>query len=317
MRRAAGFTLVELMIATSLVLLGVAGALSLVARGRGAYRSVEAHAQLEETARAALDMLAYEVRMAGHLGLLAPGSNVIGAMASGTVPPPELAVGGGCTDALALDLGEPLAGADGAFAAGPDVALDCDPSPLGRAVPGADTFIVRRTAPTAAAPDPGRLQLESSRWEGRLMTDGQRQLGDDSAVHDIEASVFYVSQDATGATGRPSLRRKRLVGGSAPSFQDEELVPGVEDLQVEFGFTGGDNTAVEPVQYVPIDAVPDDSQVHSVRLWVLVRSESGEAAAQRLPALAYANRRLEAEVARHPRLLVSRTIAVRNLETGR
>jgi hypothetical protein len=255
--------------------------------------------------------------MAGHLGLLAPGSNVTGATATGAAPPPELAVAGGCIDALALDLGEPLAGADGAFAAGPDVALDCDPSPLGRAVPGADTFIVRRTAPTAAAPDPGRLQLESSRWEGRLMTDGQRQLGDDSAVHDIEASVFYVSQDATGVAGRSSLRRKRLVGGSAPSFQDEELVPGVEDLQVEFGFTGGDSTAAEPVQYVPMDALPDDSQVRSVRLWVLVRSESGEAAAQRLPALAYANRRLDAEVARHPRLLVSRTVAVRNLETGR
>lgn len=317
MRRAAGFTVVELMIATSLVLLGVAGSLSLVARGRGAYRSVETRAQLEETARAALDMLAYEVRMAGHLGLLAPGSSVAGAMETGAAPPPELAVGGGCADALALDLGKPLAGADGAFAAAPDIALDCDPSPLGRAVPGADTLIVRRTAPTAAAPDPGRLQLESSRWEGRLMTDGQRRLGDDSAVHDIEASVFYVSQDATGASGRPSLRRKRLVGGSAPSFQDEELAPGVEDLQVEFGFTGGDDPAVEPIQYVPMDALPGDAQVRSVRLWVLVRSESGEAAARRLPALAYANRRLEAEVARHPRLLVSRTIAVRNLETGR
>jgi type IV pilus assembly protein PilW len=312
MKTLAGFTLVELMIVTVLTLLGVASALSVVARGRGAYRSVETRAQLEETARAALDTLAREARLAGYLGLAIPGSAVTGATAVGAPPPPDLAVGGGCADSLALDLGRPLSGADGRFAATADLPLDCDPSPRGRVVPGADTFIVRRAGTSPAAPDPGRLQLESQRWAARLLADGQRQLSDDSMINDLEASVFYVSGDATGAIGRPSLRRKRLVGGSAPSFQDEELVPGVEDLQVEFGIAGpvGGNPGLR--EYVPVGAVPQDAQVRSVRFWVLVRSGSAEAAPLEMPALAYANRVREPELSRFPRLLASVTVALRN-----
>jgi hypothetical protein len=300
------------MIATLLVALGLASSLSLVARGRGAYRSVEARMQLEETARAALDILSDEIRMAGYLGLAAPGSSVVGSTKTGTAAPPDLAVAGGCVDALALDLARPLAGADGTFAAGTGLPLGCDPAPLGRTVPGADTLIARRAAATQSAPDPGRLQLESQRWDARLMADGQRRLGDDSAINDIEASVFYVSRDAIGAAGRPSLRRKRLVGGSAPSFQDEELVPGVEDLQVEFGLTRSSDAAPEFQDYVLTDALPEDAQLQSVRLWVLVRSESANPVAVQLPALSYANRVQAPETSRYPRLLASRTIALRN-----
>ena len=48
-------------------------------------------------------------------------------------------------------------------------------------------------------------------------------------------SVFYVSSDSTGRRDWPSLRRKRLVGGTRPAFQDEELVSGITDLQVAVG----------------------------------------------------------------------------------
>ena len=41
--------------------------------------------------------------------------------------------------------------------------------------------------------------------------------------------------DSTGRRDWPSLRRKRLVGGTRPAFQDEELVSGIADLQVKIG----------------------------------------------------------------------------------
>ena len=312
MKHAAGFTLVELMVAAALMLLGIASALSLVARGRGAYQSVEARTQLEETARAALDLLAQEVRMAGYLGLATPGTDVVGATPAGTAPPPELAVGGGCVDSLALDLARPLAGADGRFAAQADLPLDCGASPQGRAMPGADTLVVRRAAAMPTRPDTGRLQLESRRFEARLLADGLQRLGDDSQFNDIEASVFYVSRDATGAAGRPSLRRKRLVGGAAPSFQDEELVPGVEDLQVEFGVSVSGDDDPGPLQYVAMESLPEGARIRSVRLWVLVRSDGPDTVAARMPALAYANRVQGPETSRFPRLLASRTVALRN-----
>jgi hypothetical protein len=44
-----------------------------------------------------------------------------------------------------------------------------------------------------------------------------------------------VSRDSTGRRDWPSLRRKRLVGGTRPAFQDEELVSGIADLQVLVG----------------------------------------------------------------------------------
>ena len=44
-----------------------------------------------------------------------------------------------------------------------------------------------------------------------------------------------MSRDSTGRRGWPSLRRKRLVGGTRPAFQDEELVSGIGDLQVSIG----------------------------------------------------------------------------------
>ena len=44
-----------------------------------------------------------------------------------------------------------------------------------------------------------------------------------------------MSSDSTGRRDWPSLRRKRLVGGTRPAFQDEELVSGITDLQVAVG----------------------------------------------------------------------------------
>jgi len=311
-RNSAGFTLVEVMIAAALMLLGIASALSLVARGRGAYRSAESRVQLEEAAHAALDLLAQEARMAGYLGLAAPGSDVAGATPVGAEPPPELVVSGACAPSLALDLARPLAGADGDLAAGVDIPLGCEASPAGRAMPGTDTLIVRGTAAAPTPPDAGRLQLESRRFEARLLADGQRRLAEDSQVNDVVTSVFYVSRDATAARGRPSLRRKRLVGGAAPSFQDEELVPGVEDLQVEVGISQPGSNDSRQLHYVSLDTLDADADLRSIRLWVLVRSDGPDSVERQLPALAYANRLQEAEVSRYPRLLASRTVALRN-----
>jgi hypothetical protein len=68
-----------------------------------------------------------------------------------------------------------------------------------------------------------------------LAADGSAALGDFSRRHALEVSVFYVSSDSTGRRDWPSLRRKRLVGGVRPAFQDEELVSGIADLQVSVG----------------------------------------------------------------------------------
>jgi len=306
-----GFSLVEIMVAMVLVVLIVAGALALVASGRKAYRSQESRSRLEEAANAALELLAYEIRMAGFLGPLPPGTPVAGSMPVGEPAPTGLSVAGGCVESLAIDLARPIAGADGSYAARPGVPLGCSPSPAGAAAAtGSDTLVVRRVAAAGGTVDAGRLQLEADASVGRLMADGLRQLGQASRIHDLEVSAFYVSADTGGEAGRPSLRRKRLVGGSAPAFQDEELVPGVIDLQVEAGLDlDGDGTEDTRSALVDLDA---DATVQSVYLWILVRSDLPEAVDSSWPALAYSDRRLDAEWSRWPRLLATRSVRLRN-----
>jgi len=306
-----GFSLVEIMVAMALVVLIVAGALALVAGGRKAYRSQESRSRLEETANAALELLTHEIRMAGFLGPLPPGTPVAGSMPVGDPPPTGLSVAGGCVESLALDLATPIGGADGSYAARPGVPLGCSPSPAGASpAAGSDTLVVRRVAAAGGSADAGRLQLEADASVGRLMADGSRRLGPTSRIHDLEVSAFYVSEDTSGEPGRPSLRRKRLVGGSAPAFQDEELVPGVIDLQVEAGLDlDGDGT--EDMRSALVD-VHADAIVQSVYLWVLARSDLPEAVESSWPALAYADRRLDAEWSRWPRLLATRSVRLRN-----
>jgi len=309
--RLAGFTLVEIMVATLLAVLAVASAAGVVARGRGTYRSVESQARMEETARAALDLLGAEIHMAGYLGLAPPGTPVAGSTAVGNDAPAGLGADGGCVASLALDFAAPVAGADGALAASQGVPLGCRASPQGRSIAGTDTLVLRHASAIAARPEAGRLQIESTRRSARLLADGTTVLESAGRLHDVETSAFYVSADSTGLAGRPSLRRKRLVGGAAPSFQDEELVTGVEDLQVEAAVQSDDASGVAD-RHVPLDHIGADARPRALRVWVLVRSDVADPAPVALPALAYANRDLPPESSRYRRLLASRSFELRN-----
>lgn len=314
MSTARGFTLLEVMVAAVILLLAATAGVSLIAQGRRGYREAEVRARLDEAAQAALDVLAYEVRMAGYLGRLDPGSAVDGGQPVGQPEPPALSIRGSCAPSLALDLGVPVGGADGRYAVSSTEPLACAASPGGRAVAGSDTLILRHASADGSAADAGRLQLETTRRGGRLFADGRPQLGPFAAIHDLEVGVYYVSRDSTAMRGQPSLRRKRLVGGTVPAFQDEEIQSGVADLQVEaqvaLAGAGGD----VQLEFVPLDAVPSDRGIRALRLWVLVQGQPGDTAAAWLPALDYANRSLPAVFARYPRLLASRTIQPRNGE---
>jgi hypothetical protein len=242
MTRAAGLTLLEVLIAMLLVLVVTGAALAFVARGRNAQRTGESLARLEEALDDAFQLLADEIRMAGYLGLAPAASAVDGATAVGEPEAAGLAVAGGCVTSLAHDLAHPLAASDGAYRAAPDASLICRPSPRGRHAGGSDVLILRHAAATDSRPTGGRLQLESTLRAARLVADGAMRLGPDARWHDLEVGVYYVSADSTGRDGWPSLRRKRLVGGARPAFQDEELVAGIADLQVEFGLDDAADT---------------------------------------------------------------------------
>ena len=94
MTREHGLTLVELLVAATLMLVALAAALSLLAATRSTWTVGQAQAELQETARAALDLVAADLRLAGHLGLAPPGTPVEGAQPLGMPDPAALAVAG-------------------------------------------------------------------------------------------------------------------------------------------------------------------------------------------------------------------------------
>ena len=314
MTRSKGLTLIELMIAMLLVLIATAGGLAIVAHGRTAQRTSEAVTTLEETTDAAFAILVDELRMAGYLGLAAPGSPVEGSSAIGVAEAAGLAVSGGCGSSLAQDLSSAVTAADGSYRVDRSAPLRCTAGPSGRVVAGADTLTIRHASAAAAAAEAGRLQIESSLRAARLMTDGIARLGTGARVHDLDVSIFYISADSSAQRGWPSLRRKRLVGGTRPAFQDEELVTGVEDMQVEFALDDPFDADSSADRWVTPAEFPTQDTPRAVRLWIRARSDTPENPSIDFPALAYSNRLAAAGSSRYRHKLSNRVIELRNLQ---
>lgn len=274
--RAAGLTFVEVLIAMLLVLVVIAGSLAFVARGRAAQRSGESLAQLEESLDAAFVVLVEEIRLAGYLGLAPPSGAVAGASDAGTPESPGLEVAGPCGASLAHDLAVPVAAADAAYEVAPGMAIGCRPSPAGRRIPASDTLILRHAGPDASVPEAGRLQLETNLRAAALVADGLGRLGADTRWHDLEVGIYYISADSTGRDGWPSLRRKRLVGGARPAFQDEELVSGIADLQVQIGLDDPGDTDVAIDRWVTPAEPWNGGIARALRVELEARSDVAE-----------------------------------------
>ncbi len=296
MTRAAGVTLVEVLVAMLIALVVVAGATAFVVRGRAAHRTSESLAQVEESLDAGFALLVDEIRLAGYLGLAPPGGPVAGSSALGSEERPDLAVAGACGRSLALDLGTPIAAVDGAYAAATGFALGCSPSPDGRAIPRTDTLVIRHASAEPAPARAGRLQLETNLRFAGLAANGVATLGPGARRHDLEVSVYYVSLDSTGRRNWPSLRRKRLVGGTRPAFQDEELVSGIADLQVTLGVDDPADPDSDVDRWIAPGAPDSGGVLRALRIELEAVSDVAEAGID----------------GRHRRKRVSRVVELRN-----
>ena len=113
----------------------------------------------------------------------------------------------------------------------------------------------------------------------------------------------------------PALRAKTLTEiGGEPRFRDEEILPGVEDLQVQFGIA--DTSAGNVVtRYVD----PGDADLRlfpplAVRIWMRIRADSTERDYRDDRTWRYADTEFVPAVTEQGfrRILVSRTVTLRN-----
>jgi type IV pilus assembly protein PilW len=331
--RVRGMGLVEVMVAMAIGLVLLLGATQVYVSSRKTYETNESVARLQETARYAMSVIEPDVRTANYWGLLKGASWVINqasqtAAASSTLTGAALSTQ--CGNNFAIDLNTNIQGDNGGYT------LGCAAWGAG-AVATSDTLTVRRASATVSSVDPANttvLRICSSRTDGQIVNDASGCLvAPTGRVNDLVVHSYYVDRDSDEAAGQPSLRRWSLVNDpidAAPFFRDDEIVNGVEDMQIQFGIDPAGNTGTA-TQYVDAigPATLASAQVVSVRIWLLVRSETPEvgfkdnrtyAYGGRLPAngtTADLNAAGAAALAYKPgdgyhRLLVSRTIMIRN-----
>jgi len=317
-KQQAGVTLVELMVALSIGSFLMIGAVQVYNQSRHAFVINESIARVQETAQFAMDTIEADVRMASNWGRHSRGSSIVGRSVTGDANPLTLATPAACGAAWALDLARPVEGNNNNYG------LAC--GAVGGAQINSDTVTTRRTTVAATALEAGRLQIQTTRIQGELFADGNVPSAFDpvaSETHNLLVNTYYVAANSTLIPGVPTLRRKMLTSvGGVPTVVDQEVAPGVQNLQLQFGVDVDQDNTVD--RYVnPGDAILDPlavgfipgARVLTARIWLVVRGISLEPGIQDLRNYQPGDINLGVYTDAFRRMQVSKTILLRNART--
>jgi len=224
--------------------------------------------------------------------------------------------------------------------------VDCPVAPeSGSARANTDTLTIRRASTEAVAANAAFLQLYTNRLaknDQQIFISATAPSGletDVKEVRNLTFRLYYVATSSRISTTLPTLWRKSL--GTGPALFDEEILPGVEDLQVQFGIDTGDRDANGTPDNDTVDnnGIPDytngvisrwvnpgaavleppptgiNAQIVAVRIWLRLRSDMPESGFTDTRTYTYADRPAYTPAgadATFRRLLVSRTFYLRN-----
>jgi type IV pilus assembly protein PilW len=328
MQQQRGVGLIELMVAMLIGLFLILGAVTVFNQSRNTYRASEGVARLQETARLAMDVIESDIRMANYWGMNNRADYIINRAGPSQPPPAEfnaqqqtnVSLCGTAASNWVINLNEYLGGSNNSYG------LQCAASNYQG---GSDVVVIRRANEARpAALDPNRVYLQTSRIQGTLFVPNAActlptdptcipaaYLPPASESRELEARAYYVSSQSTLRNDVPSLRRKRFanvntaVAGDA--ILDEEIVSGVEDLQVRLGVDTNGDSNID--QYVNPGGVPGNAAVVSATIWLRVRAEDRDFGHRDQTAYQYAD--MAAAFTpndNYRRILVSKTIHIRN-----
>jgi type IV pilus assembly protein PilW len=220
-----------------------------------------------------MDTIEADLRMASNWGMLSRGNAVEGRSLQGTPNPLGLPAPAACGATWALDLGRPIAGSNNNYV------MPCAANGVGGAQNNSDVVTSRRAAVVPSPLTAGRLQVQSSRIQGEMFANGVRPAGFtpvDSETHDLLVNTYYVAANSDLIPGVPTLRRKTLVPG--PAIVDQEVAPGVENMQLQFGVDMDQDNTVDryvnpgdPIITPGNPAFVPTSRVMTARVWLVVR----------------------------------------------
>jgi type IV pilus assembly protein PilW len=324
-----GLSLIELMVALSIGTFLLAGAITVFAKTRDLYRTNDEAARLQETARYAMSTLEADLRMANYWGLMSRADFIQNGPTLDLANLPNV----NPTYTLPAELtgyATTISSCGAMWAVKLPAYVEATNSYTmgcaafgGGSVAGSDTLTIRRAstqviAAAGLAASAGQIKLQTSRVQGSLFSSATLPAGYAPPLSETRALVvngYYVDRDSDERAGTPSLRRKQLdVAGGAPAITDLQIVPGVEDMQIELGADfNGDQNADYFVQ--PNTAIPAGDQIVAVRVWLLVRGEQRDTGYTDAQTYTYGSRTGGAAMTpadNFHRVLVTKTIALRN-----
>ncbi|GAB5605053.1 hypothetical protein TK5_11320 [Sideroxyarcus sp. TK5] len=271
-----GFSLVEMMISITVGLFVVAALVGvLVSNSRNA-KTNENVTEFFSNGRYALEHLRGEMRHADYRGYTWPAPQ-----AATVVIGNECLSTGKTAGSFVANLSEGVWGNDGN-----PYAANCLSSGYLRG----DVLVVRRVAPqTLVSPAslvPGEIYFRSSFVQGKLFQAAASSVaatgdpvvetqGTPLADFLVRTYVYYIGADDSDST-IPALRRLSLSGAS---MVDEQIVSGIEQMQIEYGRATTDlNTAYYTATEIQAGTDPDRDwqDVNSVRVWLLARASQSE-----------------------------------------
>ncbi len=278
-----GFSMVELMVAMAVGLIIITGVFSLNTVSRETQKTSEAQMDMVADARFAIEMIAYDLRHAGMWG----GTNKDSVIACRS----DDAICAASADALSSATNDCAASGDWYHNLSQPVfatnnsnpyAGTCIDSDSEKYKANTDVLEIRYAdSNTSGALQSGQVYVRSNFVNGKVFSGTTQPLlpAYDTGPLDpitkdylLHAYAYYVSSytDSIG-DGIPSLRRVALVNG--PALQNQTLISGVVDLQVQFGedVIGGDQRID---RYVDPQSVVDWKNVYAAKIWLLMRTDA-------------------------------------------
>ncbi|MDH3647904.1 MAG: PilW family protein [Gammaproteobacteria bacterium] len=308
-----GFSLIELMVSMTIGIVLIGGAIYVYDEARSTLNLNDTLARMQENARWALDIMEPDIRLSGYWGRHTSGTT-IGGSATDTAPI-AAGVSGDCGNNWAIDIATSLRASNNA-----DPGLACIASADHRA--NTDTLELRhasgRIVDTADL-EVGRVYIRTHEAGlGSLFTGTNEPPIFDGQNNELTAHVYYVRPYSIAADEgilRPSLRRQGLtLAGTTATVVDQEVISGIEDLQIQFGVDANGDGSVN--RYVNPDNVVlnTNPRILAARIWIRVRADTPELGFTDNRTYTYADQNFTpaGDDASFRRLLVSRTIFLRN-----
>jgi type IV pilus assembly protein PilW len=316
--RQRGLSLIEMMVTMLIGAFLMIGVVAIFGQTRTAYRTNDTIERMQENVRFALNAMQPDLRQARNWGLHSKDANVD--------PPAGIAVtcaenGANVTAQVMQMVG--VQASNGNF----NALVPCPAFGAGWQA-GSDVLVVRHASSQPTVATANVVQIQSDRGRSQLFQNGAAPDVENCpappaprlrCTYDWEVNYYYVSASSSLGNAVPSLRRKTLVNGV---LTDQELIAGVEDLQVQLGVdTGAPPKDNDVDRYVDADhnlvtpGAPGfdiDGNVLAVQLWLMFRAETPEIGFVDGNTYAYADVANFQPADNLRRALVNKTVMLRN-----